>query len=69
MFYTKFLINYTELKKNAPNTIMKYFTPNFYFKNVTPYSEKVTYKTKNFTPNSKTFTPNLFFFAKFYTKY
>ena len=48
---------------------MKYFTPNFYFKNVTPYSEKVTYKTKKFAPNSKTFTPNLFFFAKFYTKY
>ena len=41
---------------------MKYFTPNFYFKKVTPYSEKITRKTKNFTPYNKTFTPNLFFF-------
>ena len=39
---------------------MKYFTTNFYFKKVTPYSKKKqnTRKTKNFTPNNKTFTPN-----------
>ena len=52
---------------------MKYFTLNFYFKKVTPYSEKNTRKTKTFTPNNKTFTPNLiFFFTKsenFYKKY
>ena len=40
---------------------MKYFTPNFYFKKVTPYSEKITRKTKNSTPNKKTFTPSNFF--------
>ena len=34
------LRNYTELKKNTPNGIMKYFTPNFYFKEIAPYSEK-----------------------------
>ena len=31
--------------------IMRCYTPNFYFKKVTPNSEKVTSKTKNFTPN------------------
>ena len=29
--------------------------------NITPYSEKITRKTKNFTPNNKTFTQHLFF--------
>ena len=33
---------------------MKYFTVNFYFKKVTPYSEKITCKTKNFISNNKT---------------
>ena len=39
---------------------MKYFTPNFYFKKLTQYSEKRTCKTRSSTPN-KTLTPNLFF--------
>ena len=43
---------------------MKYFAWNFYFKKVTPYSEKITRKTKNYAPNNKTFTPNLFFSTK-----
>ena len=43
---------------------MKYFTPKFYFKKVTPYSEKIICKTKNFTPKNKTFTLNLIFFHK-----
>ena len=36
--------------------IMRRYTPNFYFKKVTPNSEKVTSKTKNFTPNKIDFT-------------
>ena len=43
---------------------MKYFTPKFYFKKVTPHSEKIIRKTKNFTPKNKTFTLNLIFFHK-----
>ena len=41
---------------------MKYFTPNFYFKKVTPCSENNTRKTKTFTPYNKTSTTNLIFF-------
>ena len=43
---------------------MKYFTPKFYFKKVTPHSEKIIRKTKNFTPKNKTFILNLIFFTK-----
>ena len=50
--------------KNISNSNMKYFTPKFYFKKVTPYSEKIICKTKNFTPKNKTFTLNLIFFHK-----
>ena len=50
--------------KNISNSNMKYFTPKFYFKKVTPYSEKIICKTKNFTPKNKTFTLNLIFFTK-----
>ena len=41
---------------------MKYFIPNFYFKKVTRYSEKIRRKTENFIPNNKIFTPDLIFF-------
>ena len=51
----------TELKKNAPNTIIKYFTANFYFEKVTRCSGKITCKTKHFSPNNKTYTPYIFF--------
>ena len=40
---------------------MKYFTLNFCFKKATPFSVKITRKTKHFAPNNKTFTPNPFF--------
>ena len=48
--------------KSTPDSIMKYFTLKFYFRKVTPYSEKISRKNKNFTPNNKTFAPNLIFF-------
>ena len=65
IFYIKYLIkkDYIKLKKNTPNAIVKYFTQNFYFKNVTLYSEKITCKTKNCASNNKTFTPNLIIFS------
>ena len=40
---------------------MSYFTANFYFKKVTPYSERIISKTESFTPNNKIFTLNLNF--------
>ena len=48
--------------KNTPDSTIKYFTLKFYFRKVTPYSEKISRKNKNFTPNNKTFAPNLIFF-------
>ena len=60
------------MKKSTPNSIMRYFTPIFFFKKGAPYLEKITRKTKNFTPNNKTLTPNQFFFhqvRKIYTKH
>ena len=50
--------------KNTPNLTVKYFTPSFYFKKVTPYSQKITHKAKNIAPSNKTFTPTLIFFTK-----
>ena len=62
IFYTAFwFTKVTANEKITPNSIVKYFTPNFYFQKVTPYSKKITRKTKDFTPNNKTSTPNLFF--------
>ena len=47
--------------KKTLNSIMSYFTANFYFKKVTPYSERIISKTESFTPNNKIFTLNLNF--------
>ena len=52
--------------KNTPDSTIKYFTLKFYFRKITPYSEKISRKNKNFTPNNKTFAPNLIFF--FFTR-
>ena len=51
---------------------MKYFTLNFHFKKITPYSKTLTGKTRSRTPNNKTFRPNYFFSTKsekFYSKH
>ena len=50
------------MKKKYTKLNHEIFTPNFY----TPYSERITRKTKNFTPNQKHFTRNIKVFTQNY---
>ena len=40
---------------------MKYFTPNFYFKKVAPYSQKICLKLKHYTKQQNFYTKSIFF--------
>ena len=47
--------------KNTPDSIMKYFTLKFYFRKVTPYSEKIS---RNYTKYQNFCTKSNFFFTR-----